>query len=173
MWLKIMGSVLILISGVCLGFRQAAAFSARPRQLRQVISALTALNAQINYLASPLPDALVKCTAGLSGPVGRLLEKTGRLLNEKGYLTPKEAFFSAYAEEEESLAFLSPELEVFEILFANLGLADREEQQKSLSLIEYQLGKIQEEAQNLAAKNVKMYRYLGVCGALAAIIIFF
>jgi stage III sporulation protein AB len=74
--------------------------------------------------------------------------------------------------EKEELALKRPELETLEALFANLGIMDREEQQKSINLAEYQLTRIQEDAQELSAQNVKMYRYLGICGGLALILIF-
>ncbi|MDR1701760.1 MAG: hypothetical protein LBR56_03175 [Sporomusaceae bacterium] len=49
---------------------------------------------------------------------------------------------------------------------------DKKEQQQTISLAEYQLRLLQEEAQEFSARNVKMYRYLGICGGLAVVIIF-
>jgi stage III sporulation protein AB len=172
MWLKIAGSLLILSAATCLGFRAAAAFAERPRHISQMISCLTVLKSHINYISCPLPEAFAKSAAGVYGPVARLFKTTGVILEEKGWLTPKEAMSLAYEAEKEELAFKRPELETLEALFANLGIMDREEEQKSISLAEYQLARIQEEAQEFSAQNVKMYRYLGVCGGLALIIIF-
>ena len=172
MWLKIIGSLLILSAATCLGFRAAAAFAERPRHISQMISCLCALKSQINYISCPLSEAFFKSTAGVYGPVARLFQNIGGILEEKGWLTPLEAMNLAYAMEKEELALKRPELETLEALFANLGIMDREEQQKSINLAEYQLTRIQEDAQEFSAQNVKMYRYLGICGGLALILIF-
>jgi stage III sporulation protein AB len=172
MWLKIIGSFLIIFAATCLGFHTALSFAKRPRHLRQIISCLAALKSQINYSSSHLSEALLKSTAGVGGPVERLFKNTGAILNEEGYLTPQEALRLAYKEEQEELALKRPERELLSVLFANLGIMDKSEQQKTISLAEYQLKLMQEEAQEFSARNVKMYRYLGVCGGVAVVIIF-
>ena len=69
------------------------------------------------------------------------------------------------------LAWERPERETLLLFGANLGPTGREEQQKYLAMVLDQLRRIEHEALRLRDQNVKMYRYLGVCGGLATAIL--
>lgn len=171
MWLKVLGSLLVITAGTCIGFRLAARYAERPRQIRQFISCLSALKSHINYAAVPLPEALSQCACGMSGPVADFFHTMSLLLQENGWLTPQAAMTQALGKASNRLALCQAEREVLTIFSANLGSMDREEQHKSLDLVHEQLSRIQYEAEKLCEQNVKMYRYLGVCGSLAVVII--
>ncbi|WP_371370775.1 stage III sporulation protein SpoIIIAB [Sporomusa aerivorans] len=170
MWLKIVGSLMVVIAGATIGFNLAARYVERPRQIRQLISCLASLKAHINYAALPLPEALSKCTGGVSGPVADLFQAMGRILVTNGWLTPQAAMNQALTETTK-LVLRKPEKEVLAVFSANLGGMNREEQHKSLDLAHEQLSLIQCEAEKLCEQNVKMYRYLGICGGLGVVII--
>ncbi|MDL2280856.1 stage III sporulation protein AB [Selenomonadales bacterium OttesenSCG-928-I06] len=171
MFLKIAGSLLILIAGTCLGFKLASNFSERLRQIRQLLSCFVALKSQISYMSCPINEALFNCTNGLDGPVADLFRKTSGILTEKSWLTPQEALILAFKEKQENLVLLKTEVEILEILFANLGASDRQDQEKALEMAEFQLIQVQKDAELSSSKNIKMYRYLGVCVSLAIIIL--
>lgn len=170
MWLKILGSLMIVIASTSLGFNLAVRYVERPRQIRQLISCLSALKSHINYVAIPLPEALSRCTGGITGPVAELFHTMAWLLVNKGWLTPQAALDQAL-KQSNKLALNKAEREVLAVFSANLGGMNREEQHKSLDLAHEQLSRIQYEAEKLCDQNVKMYRYLGVCSGLAIIII--
>lgn len=113
----------------------------------------------------------MRCTQGVDGVIAQLLCRTAEILKREGWLTPQQAFVQAIAEQEGKLALAAPELELLTALGANLGLLNREEQQKYLLMVQDQLRKIEQEAVRLREQNVKMYRYLGVCGSLAIVIL--
>ncbi|SCM80145.1 Stage III sporulation protein AB [uncultured Sporomusa sp.] len=169
MWLKILGSFLVIIASVSLGFMLAAQYAERPRQIRQIISCLSALKSHINYTAIPLPAALVQSTGGITGPVAELFQAMASLLADNG-LTPQAALNQAL-KDSNKLVLHNPEREVLSVFSANLGGMNREEQHKSLDLAQEQLSRIQYEAERLCEQNVKMYRYLGICGGLAVVIV--
>lgn len=170
MWLKIFGSLMIVSAGTCIGFNLAARYVERPRQIRQLISCLLALKSHINYSAMPLPEALFQCTGGITGPVADLFHTMSELLKKNGWLTPQAAMNQALVDVGQ-LVLRRQEREVLAVFSANLGGMNREEQHKSLDLVHEQLSRIQYEAEKLCEQNVKMYRYLGICGALAVIIV--
>jgi stage III sporulation protein AB len=170
MWLKILGSIMVMVTATYLGFSLASRYAERPRQIRQLISCLSALKSHINYVAIPLPEALSQCTCGIVGPVADFFQSTSLLLSDNGWLTPQAAMVQAL-EESKQLVLNQPEKEILTIFSANLGSMDREEQHKSLELVHEQLSRIQQDAETLCEQNVKMYRYLGVCGGLAIVII--
>jgi stage III sporulation protein AB len=170
MWLKILGSFMVVIAGACIGFSLAACYVERPRQIRQLISCLSALKSHINYVAVPLPEALSQCTGGISGPVANLFHAMSELLKNNGWLTPQAAMVQAM-KETDCLVLSKPEREIMAVFSANLGGMNREEQHKSLDLVHEQLSRIQYEAEKICEQNAKMYRYLGVCGGVAVVIV--
>lgn len=170
MWFKFIGSILILLAGTLLGFNMAARYTERPRQIRQLIACLASLKAYISYAAIPLPEAMSACTSGARGAVLELFQTTAAILLDRGWLSPKEALEEALSKTPD-LVFERPELELIELLGANLGVIDRIEQEKYLSMIQEQLRQLETEAARCSAQNSKMYRYLGVCGSLAIVIL--
>lgn len=170
MWLKILGSMLVITAGTAIGFSLASRYVERPRQIRQLISCLSALKSHINYAAVPLPEALSQCTCGVAGPVAEFFHTMSLLLANNGWLTPQAAMEQALKESQQ-LILNQPEREILAVFSANLGSMDQEEQVKSLELVHEQLARLQCEAERLCEQNVKMYRYLGICGGLAVVII--
>ena len=170
MWLKIFGSLLVIAASAAIGFSLAARYAERPRQIRQLISCLSSLKSHINYAALPLPEALSKCTAGVTGPIADLFHTMSGILVSHGWLTPQAAMNQALAESA-MLVLRRPEKEILAVFSANLGGMNREEQHKSLDLAHEQLSRLQYEAEKLCDQNVKMYRYLGICSGLGVVII--
>jgi len=171
MWLKILGSLLVVMTGIYIGFKLSSRCSERPRQIRQMVSCLVSLKSYINYVSMPLTEALVKCTTGTEGPVAKFFYKTADLLELNGWMTPQQAISQVLQEMETQLAIEKPEIEILSILGANLGTMNREEQQKYLNMIQEQLEKLEQEAIRTRDQNSKMYRYLGVCGGLVVVIL--
>lgn len=170
MWLKLAGSVMVVAAGTFIGFSLARQFSERPRHIRHLISCLTSLKTYIGYVSMPLPEALRRCAGGAEGPVADLLVCTAGLLERQGWLTPRQALAEALTVTEK-LALNGSEIELLLLLSSNLGLAGREEQQRYLTMVLAELAKVEEEALRVRDQNVKMYRYLGICGGLTVVIL--
>lgn len=171
MWLKLVGGILVLFVSSYIGFQFAARCSARPNQIRQMISCLGSLKSYITYVSLPLHEALMECTHGTSGPVADFFHKTARLLEENGLLTPQCAMNKALDYLQGRLFLGKGELEVLHVLGGNLGIMNREEQGHYLTMIVEQLEKMADEAARLRDLNTKMYRYLGICSGLAIVIL--
>lgn len=170
MLFKISGACLVIIAGSALGFQMARRYSERPQQIRQFISCLSTLQSYIVYAALPLNEALRCCAEGLEGIVGDIFRRTGELMSDNPVLSPEDAFAAAQAEYRRQLTFQKAEQELIKLFSAHLGMLNRDEQGKKLCLIQEQLESIVQEAQQMRDSNVKMYRYLGVCGSLAIVI---
>ncbi|MEG6585626.1 stage III sporulation protein AB [Dendrosporobacter sp. 1207_IL3150] len=172
MWLKLLGSIFVIITGTYIGFKLASRCSTRPQHIRQIISCIVSLKSYINYVSMPLPDALVKSTAGTEGPVSVFFRDTAALLEFNGWMNPQQAIKEVLGKMEDKLAIEKPEREILSLLGANLGSMNREEQNKYLNMIQEQLENIEQEAVKTRDQNSKMYKYLGVCGGLAVVILF-
>ena len=171
MWLKFVGGVLVIAASTGIGFSFARRYSNRPRQIIQLISGLTTLKANINYLSMPLAEALFYCGESVDGPVREIFSKTGQTLARRTGLSVRQAIESVLEETKATLALGAPEKEIMLQLGANLGATNREEQQKYLIMVIEELRQIEEEARRERAQNVKMFRYLGVCGGLTAVLL--
>lgn len=171
MWLKIAGGVLVLFVSSCVGFQLAARCSGRPQHIRQIISCLGSLKSYITYACLPLNEALIQCSHGIYGPVAEFFHQTATLLEQNGGLSPQQAINTVLDDMKGRLMLKQPELEILSILGANLGIMNREEQGNYLSMIIEQLETFASEAARLRDLNTKMYRYLGICGGLAIVIL--
>ncbi len=171
MWLKLAGSILIVAAGAWTGFAVAGRYCERPRQIGQLIGCLTALQNYVNYASIPLPEALVNCGSQVDGPVRELFHHTARTLTACGWQSPRQALAGALEAQASRLALGDPEREVLLQLGANLGCTDRSEQHKYLAMVLDQLGQLEQESRRARDQNAKMYRYLGICGGLAVVIL--
>jgi stage III sporulation protein AB len=149
----------------------AGHFNERPAQIRQILSCLTSLKSHVNYMAMPLSEALLSSTKGVDGPVRELFHKMAHLLDENGRITPGEALQHALKDCDNELSLEKSEIEILYSLGANLGFINSEEQDRYISMVQLQLKEIEQEAVHYRDQNVKMYRYLGICGSLIVVII--
>jgi stage III sporulation protein AB len=171
MWLKLIGSILVFLVSTCIGFQMASRCQERPRHLRQIISCLGSLRSYIIYACLPLHEAVIQCTNGIDGPVATFFQNIAIMLEEEASLTPQEIIKRVLSEMQGSLMLKNPEIEVLHVLGGNLGVMDCKEQERYLSLVIEQLERFENEAIKFRDLNTKMYRYLGICGGLAIVII--
>jgi stage III sporulation protein AB len=171
MWLKLIGSILVFLVSTYIGFQMASRCQARPRHLRQIISCLGSLRSYIIYACLPLHEAVAQCTNGTDGPVAVFFQNIAIMLEKEATLTPQEVIKRVLSEMRGSLMLKNPEIEVLHVLGGNLGVMNCKEQEKYLSLIIEQLERFENEAIRLRDLNTKMYRYLGICGGMAIVII--
>lgn len=86
-------------------------------------------------------------------------------------MTPREAIAKALAAGSGELSLRRQETEPFILFGSNLGQMNREEQVRYCDLLMAQLETLEQDALTLRDQNVSMYRYLGVCGGMAAAIL--
>ena len=77
MWIKLIGSVFIVLATSYCGFTMANRSAERPRQLRQLISVLKALKSYISYVAMPLSEAFLCSAKGIDGPLADFCKNVG------------------------------------------------------------------------------------------------
>ena len=171
MWMKIAGGVLVLFVSSYIGFKLAARCNGRPQHIRQMISCLGSLKSYITYANLPLSEALMESTHGVYGPVADFFQRVGRTLEEKHIVSPQQVISRILTEMKGQLLFQSAEIEILGILGANLGIMNRQEQGNYITMTIEQLEKLAIEASRLRDLNTKMYRYLGVCGGVAIVIL--
>ncbi|MDU4960413.1 MAG: stage III sporulation protein AB [Sporomusaceae bacterium] len=170
MWLKLVGSILLIAAGGLLGFTLAARCQSRPQQIRQLINGIAALRAHIRYASMPLAEAFIASSTGLSGAIAGLFAAVGSSLSRESGLTPQAAIARELACGGQ-LTLNKPEQEAIILFGANLGKMNREEQERHCDMLLEQLEAIEQDALGIRDRNAAMYRYLGVCGGMTVAIL--
>ncbi|MBO8137305.1 MAG: stage III sporulation protein AB [Desulfotomaculum sp.] len=170
--LKLIGAALILCACACTGFSVARDYRRRPVELRLLQSALQMLETEISYGATPLPDALEQVGKRCESTVSSLFMITSQNLLKGEGITAGEAWEEALKKFHRKSSLKTSDLEVLRVLGSSLGISDREDQVKHLRLAREQLKIEAAKAEEEAAKNVKLYNYLGFLGGLTIILIF-
>ncbi|MWC28357.1 stage III sporulation protein SpoIIIAB [Paenibacillus sp. MMS18-CY102] len=171
MLVKLIGAALILFAGTLIGFLQAARFADRPKQIRQLASALQRLETEIVYGRTPLPEALMRISANVEQPSARLMEAVIAQLQQGDGKTFNECWESAIRSQWPSTAMRAAEMAVVIRLGSMLGISDKDDQLKHLRLAAVQLKAEEDAARDEQAKYEKMSRSLGVLLAILVVIL--
>ncbi len=171
MLLKIIGSLIVLVSCSLLGFSHAKTYAKRPGELKTLQSLLQIFENEISFLSNVLEEAFFKVNKSTDSSVAVFFGAA--ISNMKDGLCADEAWTKA-VKDNISKTNLNSEDENIIISFGKmLGSSDLEGQIKNIRLTINQL-KIQEQkAEELKVKNESMYKNLGVLGGLAIIILLF
>lgn len=171
--LKLMGAILLVAAGGAAGMLKAGEYAKRPGELKSLLAAIQMLETEILYGATPLAEALDRVAGSADRSVSRFFQRVARELRSMTGCTAGEAweraltwFFTVNS--------LSPQdTAILRNLGKALGISDREDQAKHLKLACSQLKMEISRAEEEAAKNTKMWNYLGFCGALVVAIILY
>ncbi len=170
---KIAGAVLIILAGGIAGMIRARDYTRRPRELKSLLAALQMLETEIIYTATPLGEALNRAAAAGSKEVRSLFSGAAAELNSMTGCTAAEAWQNALSRCYPASALRESDLNILRNLGSALGISDRRDQSKHLSLASEQLKLEALKAEEEAAKNVKMWNYMGFCGAAALVFLIY
>jgi stage III sporulation protein AB len=170
---KVLGSVLIVVASTLIGFRIAARYANRSRQLRQFISALKLLETEIFYAATPLPDACRRIAKLSPTPVGAFFRQVAENLMDGQGRTATEVWREALLAMKDELALKESDRSVLIAFGQTLGVSDREDQIKHIHLAIAQLSAEEVSAREEQLKSEKMWRYLGALLGLTLVILLY
>jgi stage III sporulation protein AB len=169
--LSVLGAACVLAGSGGLGLLAARQLRRRPEEVAALASALEALRTEIEYARAPLPAALRRAAAGARGPVAALLVGTAERLGRQGGEGPAEAWMAALAEADSRSAWGPPELQALEALGRALGGSDVPDQVRHIALCLGRLRAVEAEAAALAARQARMWGYLGLLGGAAVLLL--
>lgn len=169
--LKLLGSVVVVFSCSLIGMTIASHYSRRPGEIRALQNALQLLETEVSYGATPLPDALACVAERCDQRVAPLFSRTGQELLTMRGVTAREAWETALKEYYPQSALNRCDRAILLELGNSLGISDREDQLKHLSLAREQLKLEQAKAEDASARNTKVYNYLGFLGGLTVVLI--
>ena len=161
--LALLACGLILFACADLGGWGAARLRRRIEFLAGLTRGVDSLMRDIDYLASPLPQALDQA-AGFAGAASSLFAAAARLLRSGAGLSGSEAWLAALAEtdcREPAAASVG----------AGLGETDAAGQLQQLAACRQRLDLAREEAEGELARFGKIWRSMGWCGGAALILL--
>ncbi|RDU35161.1 stage III sporulation protein SpoAB [Neobacillus piezotolerans] len=167
---KLLGALFILSATTWTGFEFSRHLSERPKQLRQLKSALQSLEAEIMYGHTPLHEAARRLSIQLPKPLSFLFETFGSKLTQTE-TTVKDAWEASLREVWKITALGEGELEIMVQFGETLGRHDRFSQQKQIQLTLTHLEREESEARDRQSKYEKMLKSLGVLSGLLLIIV--
>lgn len=169
--LKLIGSLIVIISASLIGFSYATIYSQRVKHIRDIQYALNMLESEIIYTATPLIEALYSIASKSSENVAKLFTKMAELLKDKRIDSVFGAFDEAYKQTKSELFFEKEEVDIIASFMQSLGNSDIEGQKKNFNITIKKLEGFEKKADEMKAKNEKLFRYLGVCSGVLIVII--
>ncbi|MFO1443513.1 stage III sporulation protein SpoAB [Bacillus sp. Bva_UNVM-123] len=168
--MKIVGAIFIIVATTWTGFEAARHLNERPRQLRQLKSALQSLEAEIMYGHTPLHEAARRLSSQLTKPISWFFDAFAKKLTNSE-TTVKEAWEQSLKEVWKLTAFKQGEFEIMKQFGETLGRHDRHSQQKQIMLTLSHLEREEVDANERQAKYEKMVKSLGFLSGLLLIIL--
>jgi len=171
--LKMVGATLVVLAGGLSGLVVAGNYSRRPRELRSLRSALQMLETEIAYGATYLPEALGQVSRRCDKTTAVLFSEAAEELSSMSGVTASEAWEKALGKYYPATALNSHDLSILHNLGASLGISDREDQVKHLRLAMEQIDAETACAEDEAARNAKLWSYLGFLGGLLIVLLLY
>ncbi|MEN8700938.1 stage III sporulation protein SpoIIIAB [Bacillus infantis] len=168
--MKIIGACFIILATTWAGFEASKHLNERPRQLRQLKSALQSLEAEIMYGHTPLHEAARRLAAQLSKPLSWFFESFSKKLTDSE-TTVRAAWEESLKEVWKLTAFKQGEFEIMKQFGETLGRHDRLSQQKQIMLALSHLEREEADAYERQAKYERMVKSLGFLSGLLLIIL--
>lgn len=169
---KLAGAALVLGSTTFVGWQAAGRYARRPREIRMLHTALAVLQTEVEYGATPLPEALTAAGESAGEPVGAIFRSAVRRLREGGGITPGEALTAAIEEAAPATALAKADLAVLLALAPVLGASGRDDQVRHLALARERMAGQEAQAQEERTKYERLARYAGVLTGAALVLIF-
>jgi stage III sporulation protein AB len=166
-----MGSLMIIAASTGAGMLIASRFRARPKEIRQWMSALQSIEAEIVYGRVPVAELAEHLAGQLPDPVGSYFSSLRKNLQEAG-LSLRESWTKALEEYWLDTALKKSEKEILLQFGTTLGNEDADNQQKHIHLALAHLRRQESEARAAQSANEKMARSLGFLSGLLLALMF-
>lgn len=170
--LKLIIGISILIISTYIGFAYGETFRIRKDELKEILKALTILENDIVYGTTPLPEAFENLSHKVCKPFNNFIEAIANRLIKGDVESVYEGAIEEFALIENEFYLYAEDKKIMADFFKSLGELGVYGQEKMFSLAIEGIKMNLKDADESAKKNVKLYRYLGICfGAMIIIFI--
>lgn len=163
MWLKWLGSGIILSASVIGGNRKAKCLQKREQQLNTFIQLCQRMETEISYGQTPLPQIFMMQGKQLKPPIGGICTQTGLALSHRKGETLTHIWSQVLEKYREQLYLTAEDMEIVIGIGNELGLSYCGEQVKKLQILALRLQEQEKCAQEERGKMEKVWQVLGWC----------
>lgn len=174
MWLKVVGSSLVLAAGTAWGMAEAHRLAARTRAWRLLSTGLSMLETEVAYGLTSLPAAFQEVARRLpAGAVRSFFARCGALLERGEGNTAGECWRQAVEGVLEPAVSLKPEdREILLGMGGYLGLSDARDQVRQLRLARERAGERERACRDEERQKGRLFCYVGFTfGALVVLVL--
>jgi stage III sporulation protein AB len=173
MLFKLVGGILVIFSCTIIGFTVAGLYQQRPKILRNLQTALSMLETEINYGRSPLPEAMKSISGRCEKEVADLFLKTTKYLSAREGYTAGEAWEKALKDFSFNAGLRDGDIEILSAFGKYLGASDRDDQVRNIKLALESLRQQEMTAIEEKRKNERLWKYLGVLTGLMVFLLLY
>lgn len=163
--------ILVFFAGCSyLGYLYGESFKNRLEQLKECNKGIILLQNQVVFNNTPLPEAITLLSKKVSKPFEDILKKAADNLSKGKTLDVYSAFYEEFNKHSSELYLNEDDKRILGDFTRSLGESGVYGQEKIFNLAIENLKFNIDEASDIAKKNTKLYRYLGIClGAMISI----
>ena len=171
--IRIIGMVFTITASAALGFYLSGLGKFRLQDLQEFKKALLILKSEIEYISTPLPEAMANIGKRTSRPISKIFKSyAGNLKNNDSGDSAYHLWLTAIDTHKKETFLKEEDWEVIESFGKTLGYLDKQMQVETIKLttdyINAQVTGLREDN----GKNQRMYRSLGVIGGVLLLVIF-
>lgn len=171
--IKLLGACLVLLATSWIGFEIARSYRDRPRQIRQLRSALSLLETEIGYGIRPLSQACLEISNRVDGAIAQIFASSAENLTQLDGISTYECMEKAINQEWKNTAMKDAEKRILLDFSSTLGISDRDDQLHHIAMAKANLEVEEKKAHEEQRQYEKMFKSIGVLtGALIVIVTF-
>ncbi|WP_066500270.1 stage III sporulation protein AB [Abyssisolibacter fermentans] len=171
--IKILGSLMVVISCSIFGFNIGTKYRIRVNNLNYLLNCIRILETEIVYMSNPVNEALHNIYSKCNKSYSYIFRDIAIMLEDEDCINVANCFKIVGYKNFKKLAFNSEDIEIFLSIGSILGTSDRQDQKKHLNAISVQIINQLKEAKEEMKKNEKLYNKLGILTGLSIAIILF
>lgn len=171
MVLKLIVGLTLLFSSGAIGYLISLRYGLRVKQIDYFISSLNSLENDILYYSTPLPIAMKKVASRSHRSIAWIFEETWKQLSNREGFDIDETWKNVINKNIDFLSFAKDDIEIIIDFAKELGLGNKETQQKHFEYTKVLLAEQKSKAIKEKESNGKMYNRLGILLGLAVVIV--
>ena len=173
MIVRLAANAIILIGCAYVGIMFATSLKKRVSQLEELQHMIKQMEFDIDFLNTPLCESLRRISGMCRGGVKDVVEYVSFHLSENKCVDMHAIWKKALERFDSELALTDEDKKIILDFSKNLGCGDRIREKNNIEAAAMRLSVAETEARSNAAKNVKMYRGLGILTGILIVIILF
>ena len=170
--LQIIGAALVVVSSSALGMYYSGLDAFRMQDLLAFRQALTIFASEIEFVVSPLPEAMQNVAKRIPQPVSRLFADFAARLTDVGGETAYRLWVESIAAHKPVSYLDAEDWDAIESFGKTLGYLDKPMQINTIRHTQSYIDGKTETLRVSGDKNKRMYRSLGVVGGILLVVIF-